>query len=172
MLGLAPEIYWVPEVTTGRLGIMARPRSGEWLRDEVAGWCQVGVKAVVCLLEASEVRELALHDEPVLCQGSEIEFIAFPITDRGVPKSVHQTAQLVERVVSLLKAGAPVVIHCRAGIGRSSLIAACVMLKLGFPRNEVFPLLSRARGLRVPDTSTQEQWLSVFGREVHTVNVR
>ena len=160
------EIYWVPEVTTGRLGIMARPQSGEWLRDEVAGWCQAGVKAVVCLLEAAEVRELALHDEPVLCQGSEIEFISFPITDRGVPKSAQQAAQLVERVVSLLKTGAPVAIHCRAGIGRSSLIAACVMLKLGFPRSEVFPVLSRARGLRVPDTSTQEQWLSVFAREM------
>ena len=165
---MTPEIYWVPEVTTGRLGIMARPRSGEWLRDEVAGSCHAGVKAVVCLLEASEVRELALHDEPVLCQGSKIEFISFPITDRGVPKSVQQAAQLVERVVSLLKTGAPVVIHCRAGIGRSSLIAACVMLKLGFPRNEVFPMLSGARGLRVPDTSTQERWLSVFGRELQT----
>ena len=165
---MTPEIYWVPEVATGRLGIMARPRAGEWLRDEVAGWCQAGVKAVVCLLEASEIRELALEDEPVLCHGSEIGFISFPISDRGIPKSVPQTAQLVERVVSLLKAGAPVVIHCRAGIGRSSLIAACVMLRLGFARNEVFPMLSRARGLRVPDTSAQEQWLSVFDREVQT----
>lgn len=165
---MAPEIYWVAEVTTGRLGIMARPRSGEWLRDEVAGWCQVGVNVVVSLLEPSEVSELELHDEPVLCEGSRIQFMSFPITDRGVPKSVRQTAQLVESVVSLLKSGASVVIHCRAGIGRSSLIAACVMLKLGFSRNEVFPILRRARGLPVPDSSTQEQFLSVFSREVRT----
>jgi protein-tyrosine phosphatase len=165
---MAPEIYWVREVTTGRLGIMARPRSGEWLRDEVSGWCQVGVNAVVCLLEASEVSELELHDEPVLCEGSKIDFISFPITDRGVPKSVHQTAQLVERVASLLRTGASVVIHCRAGIGRSSLIAACVMWKLGFPHNEIFPMLRRARGLPVPDSPTQEQWLSVFSREAQT----
>ena len=163
---MAPEIYWVREVTTGRLGIMARPRSGEWLRDEVSGWCRAGVNAVVCLLEASEVGELELHDEPVLCQDSAIDFISFPIADRGVPSSVRQTAQLAERVVSLLRAGSSVAIHCRAGIGRSSLVAACVLLKLGFSSNEVFSLLSRARGVQVPDTPAQVQWLSVFSREM------
>src|SRR6202008_4581779 len=112
------------------------PRSGEWLRDEVSGWCNVGLSAVVSLLEASEVRELELHDEPVLCQSSKIEFISFPISDRGVPSSVRQTVQLVDRVVSMLRNGSSVAIHCRAGIGRSSLIGACVMLKLGFQREE------------------------------------
>ena len=165
---MTPEMYWIPEVTTGRLGIMARPRSGEWLRDEVSGWCQVGVSAVVCLLESSEITELELHDERGLCEGSRIEFISFPITDRGVPRSVRQTSELVDRVVSWLRGGANVVIHCRAGIGRSSLIAACVMLKLGFPQKDIFPMLRRARGLPVPDSSAQEEWLSVFGREVQT----
>jgi protein-tyrosine phosphatase len=165
---MAPEIYWVREVSIGRLGIMARPRSGDWLRDEVSGWCQVGVNVVVCLLEASEVSELELHDEPALCEGSKIDFISFPITDRGVPKSARQTVQLVDRIVSSLRTGAGVVIHCRAGIGRSSVIAACVMLKLGFPRSEIFPMLRRARGLPVPDSPIQEQWLSVFSREAQT----
>src|SRR5262245_33737513 len=102
---MAPEVYWVREVTTGRLGVLARPRSGEGLRDEVSGWRNAGLNAVVCLLEASEVTELALHDEPVLCQASAIDFISFPIPDGGVPSSVRQTARLVERLVSLLRAG-------------------------------------------------------------------
>src|SRR6266850_6266251 len=102
---MTPEIYWIPKVTTGRLGIMARPRSGEWLQDEVSGWCSVGLKAVVSLLQASEIRELELHDEPVLCASSKIEFISFPISDRGVPSSVHQTAELVDRVVGFLRDG-------------------------------------------------------------------
>ena len=161
---MAPEIFWIREVTTGRLAIMARPRSGDWLRDEVSGWSRAGLNAVVCLLEAAELRELELQDESALCQTSNIEFIAFPIRDRGVPSSVRQTAQLVERVVALLHTGSSVAIHCRAGIGRSSLIAGCVMLKLGFSPNEVFPLLSRARGVPVPDTPGQVQWLSTFSR--------
>jgi protein-tyrosine phosphatase len=165
MKSVAAEIFWIPEVTTGRLGIMARPRSGEWLRDEVSGWCNAGLNAVVCLLKPSEVRELELYDEAALCESSAIAFIAFPITDRGVPSSVPKTAQLVDRVVSLLRQGSSVAIHCRAGIGRSSLIAACVLLRLGFQREAVFPLLSRVRGLPVPDTQAQVQWLSLFSRE-------
>jgi protein-tyrosine phosphatase len=126
------------------------------------------VTAVVCLLEPPEVSELELQDEPVLCEGSKIQFTSFPVSDRGVPKSVRQTVHLVEHIVSLLKSGGRVVVHCRAGIGRSSLIAACVMLNLGFPRNDVFPILRQARGLPVPDTAEQERWLSVFGQNAQT----
>ncbi len=165
---MAPEIFWIREVTAGRLGIMARPRSGEWLSDEVSAWSRIGLNAVVCLLEASEIRELELHDESMLCQTSGIEFISFPIADRGVPSSARQLAQLVDRVVTLLRAGSSVSIHCRAGIGRSSLVAGCVLLKLGFPAAEIFPLLSRTRGVPVPDTPAQVQWLSVFSRAAET----
>lgn len=165
---MSPAIYWVPEVTTGRLGIMARPRSDDWLRDEVMGWCSAGLNTVVCLLEQAEIRELGLRDEQVLCENSNIEFISFPISDRGVPTSARKTVQLVERVVGLLNSGAAVAIHCRAGIGRSALVAACVLLKLGFSSSDVFPVLSRARGVPVPDTPDQVQWLSVFSREAAT----
>lgn len=162
---MAPEIYWIREVTTGRLGIMARPRSGDWLRDEVSGWCACGLNAVVSLLEPSEVVELELHEELTLCEAANIEFISFPIPDRGVPSSVTQTAQLIARIVGLLRCGWAVAIHCRAGIGRSSVIAACAMLQLGFSPKEVFPIISRARGVPVPDSAVQAQWLSVFDRE-------
>ena len=162
---MKPEIFWIPGLPPGgRLGIMARPRSGEWLRDEVAGWCSVGLSSVVCLLEAAEARELGLEDEAMLCESSRIEFISFPISDRGVPSSVERTTQLVERLLASLRNGSSVAIHCRAGIGRSSLIAGCVLLALGFPEREIFPRLSRARGLQVPDTATQVAWLTRFGQ--------
>jgi protein-tyrosine phosphatase len=162
---MTPEIYWVREVTKGRLAIMPRPRSGDWLRDEISGWCNSGLNAVVSLLEPPEVAELELHDEPALCRASGIEFISFPIPDRGVPSSVAETAQLVERIVALLRADSRVAIHCRAGIGRSSVVAGCVLLKLGVPSRDVFPILSRARGVPVPDSPLQVAWLAVFGRE-------
>ena len=165
---MGPEIYWIPEVMPGRLGIMARPRANEWLADEVAAWCRAGLTTVVCLLESTEVRELGLLEEPTLCAASSIEFLSFPIADRGVPQSIRKTVELVERMTSLVRTGAKVAIHCRAGIGRSSLIAGCVLIKLGFRPDEVFPLIRRVRGVPVPDTSEQVQWLSVFSRESET----
>lgn len=34
------EIYWIQEVPCGRLGIVGRPRAGDWLVDEVTA-CKV-----------------------------------------------------------------------------------------------------------------------------------
>jgi protein-tyrosine phosphatase len=113
-------VYWIENPSPGRLGIMARPRSGEWLDDEIAGWEAAGISSVVCLLEMDEVDELGLGDEEALCRRRGIEFVSFPIPDRGLPKTVEETEVLARAVTLKIKGGKAVAIHCRAGIGRSS----------------------------------------------------
>ena len=112
-----PEIYWVREIEPLRLGIMARPRAGEWLPDEIAGWKSVDVSTVVSLLQPYEVHELGLEDEPTLCAAAEIEFVSFPIPDRGVPAQAQDFLALAERLAVDIRAGSTVAAHCRAGIG-------------------------------------------------------
>jgi protein-tyrosine phosphatase len=158
---MTPEIYWIP-VSIGRLAIMARPRAGEWLHDEIDGWRKVGVDSVVSLLEASEVCELELGEEASCCEALGVEFISFPIRDRGVPTSRPITIDLIDGLVSKLRTGSSIAIHCRAGIGRSSLIAACVLGKLGVKPDEAFEIIGRARGVVVPDTPEQREWLAGF----------
>ena len=53
-------------------------------------------------------------------------------------------------------------IHCRAGIGRSSLIAACVLVRAGHDVNSAFDTIAKARGVEVPDTEAQRAWVSTF----------
>ena len=79
------NIYWIETPGRLRLAIMARPRAGDWLAEEIAGWKAEGIDLVVSLLEGNEVSELELKDEQPLCAASGIEFINFPIADRGVP---------------------------------------------------------------------------------------
>jgi protein-tyrosine phosphatase len=143
---------------------MPRPRAGDWLEDEIAGWRRAGIDIVVSLLEHTEVAELDLLHEPALCRAAEIEFRSFPIRDRHVPTSLNDTKKFVADLALLLKNGRAVAIHCRAGIGRTSLIAGCVLLELGYESRDVFPLLSKARRLVVPDTQVQIEWLSRFDR--------
>lgn len=144
---------------------MPRPRSGDWLADEIAGWARARVETVVSLLEAHEVRELGLIEERAMCETLGIEFLSFPIPDRGTPRSVLETAALVDDLVLRLRRGAGVAIHCRAGIGRSGLITGCVLLELGVLPPEVFPSLAAAGGVPVPDTPGQAEWLGFFRRE-------
>jgi hypothetical protein len=84
---LQPDVYWLRELEGVRFVIMPRPRSGEWLSNEIAGWNRLGVQTVVSLLESQEVRELDVADEQSLCQGANIQFVSFPISDRGVPSN-------------------------------------------------------------------------------------
>ena len=161
---MTPEIYWVKRVEPVRLALMARPRSGDWLPDEISGWRRANVGTVVSLLEPHEVRELALSEEAALCEASGIEFLSFPIQDRGTPRSIRETMVLVEGIVSRLRNGTAVSVHCRAGIGRTGLIAGCVMLKLGVPFADIIPTLTQVRGVHVPDTSGQVAWVENYGR--------
>lgn len=85
---IQPDVYWLRELDGGhRLAIMPRPRSGEWLADEVAGWNRLGVQTVVSLLESHEGREFDLADEQSLCERATLEFVSFPIPNRGLPKA-------------------------------------------------------------------------------------
>jgi len=55
--------------------------------------------------------------------------------------------------------GENTVIHCRAGIGRTGLLAASVLVKHGHSPNDAFRIVSKARGVDVPDTRDQSDWV-------------
>ena len=60
---MKPDIYWIPGPWAGRLAILARPRGGDWLVDEIEGWRDAGVQVIVSLLSEEETTELGLADE-------------------------------------------------------------------------------------------------------------
>jgi protein-tyrosine phosphatase len=162
---MRPDIHWIDLPVVGRLAIMARPRAGDWLDDEIAGWRAAGIDIVVSLLEPTEIAELGLDREPALCREHGMELISFPVADRGVPSSPSEAAALARRLAAAIAAGKAVAIHCRAGIGRSSMIAACVMVLAGTEPSAALDLIAAARGTRVPDTDEQRAWLAAFATD-------
>lgn len=169
---LRDGLRWIKEVEPHRLAISPRPRGGQWLAGDISSWRAEGVDSVVSLIESAEERDLELEHEAMLCRAAGIEFISFPIRDRGVPSSPDATASLIDWVVSDLRRGLGVAIHCRLGIGRSGLVAACVLHMLGHRDETLFPILSRARGLPVPDTDAQVAWVRRFARASSPTVVR
>lgn len=152
------SLYWVGGIAPHRLALTPRPRAGEWLSDEIGSWRCAGVDCVISLLEQAEVRELGLEEEALLCASEGIAYLSFPIPDRGTPASAHKLDLLLTDVAAQLRGGRAVVVHCRAGIGRSGIIAACLLHRIGVPAKEVFARLSAARGMAVPDTDAQIAW--------------
>lgn len=156
------DYYPIREFDGLSLAIMPRPRSGDWLEDEIGQWQREGLRMVVSLLEPAEIAELDLTAEPSLCATRGIDFLSFPIPDRGVPASVALFDSFLAPVVKHLREGTSVGVHCRAGIGRAGLTAACILVRAGIPYPLAFPAISRARRVKVPDTEHQERWVQQF----------
>jgi hypothetical protein len=159
---MRPQIYWINLPKAGRLAIMARPRAGDWLDDEISGWRAQGIDIVISLLEQEEVIELGLQREAGLCRAQGMEFLSFPIADRGVPESLRDAVALAQALSTKIDEGRAVAVHCRAGIGRSSLIAACALVCCGSDPAAAFQVIGEARGVSVPDTEGQRDWVMAF----------
>lgn len=155
---LQPTIYWIPCAGPARIGIMARPRGDDWLDDEITALKREGVDVLVSLLEPAEIIELKLQHEAQICAERGIAFHQFGIPDRSVPRSKHEADALLSTLVAQANAARNIVIHCRAGIGRSALIAACLLQSRGVPPDQVFDRISAARKCSVPDTDLQRAW--------------
>jgi protein-tyrosine phosphatase len=156
------NVFWITGPWRGRVGIVPRPRGAEWLDDETRAWREAGIDMVVSLLEPDEEGELALAGESASSAASGLEFRSFPIPDRSVPNSREAVAQLVDQIVAALHAGKSVALHCRQSIGRSAMVAAAALISGGQNAETAIKTIRRCRGLEVPETQAQRQWIADF----------
>lgn len=154
-----PDIYQVELIGSGSLSVMAKPVSGEWIEEEFAGIARWGINRIISLLEEHEAYELGLGKEQILAEKNGMEYISYPIEDRGLPSSVKEYLDFTKRIYHEAAGGLHTVVHCRAGIGRTGLIAAGVLLHCGFEPKKAFEHISKKRGVRVPDTDEQIDWV-------------
>jgi len=154
-----PDVFWIPGPWPGRLAVVTRPRGGDWLDDEASGWRRAGVDVVVSLLETEEAVQLELAGEGEAAESKGMQFISFPIPDRGIPSSTTASLGLVKDIAKALDQGKNVAVHCRQGIGRSGLVATGVLMASGMPVEAALNVVSTARGLTVPETPAQLQWV-------------
>jgi len=155
------EMYKVGTMGNGFLAIMACPTLDEGAAASMANISRLGIRQVVSLLEPSEARHLGLDNERLEVKAHSMGFVSFPIPDMGVPSSVDDYAQIVQMLFTQVCAGINTLVHCRAGIGRSGLLAAGVLLYTGMSVDEAFNYVSHMRGIRVPETMQQHEWLLV-----------
>ncbi len=161
------ELYWITAAPHGRLAIMPRPRAGDWLADELTSWKSSGVNVVVSLLSGEEVAELGLQHEHTLCGEIGLTFLPYPIADRDVPTSIDGFLSFINQLNDYLCQDLGVAIHCRMGIGRSSLVAACLLVRSGISVVDVFAFISKDRGIDVPDTNAQIVWVESMADQLH-----
>jgi protein-tyrosine phosphatase len=159
---MAVKVFWIETFSNNaRLGIMARPRGNDWLDDEIVSLKNQKVNHLISLLESTEIEELGLNQEKYICVKNGIDFSNFPMPDRDIPNDEGKINAFINLMSLEIEKGNSLVVHCRMGIGRSSVIAASILLQMGCYSKvtDVIDRISIIRGLKVPDTEDQISWL-------------
>ena len=63
------------------------------------------------------------------CMEKGMEWVSFPIKDFDAPDNKTSFAAFIDAIILAVRQGKPVCVHCRAGIGRTGLVLACVLGK-------------------------------------------
>jgi protein-tyrosine phosphatase len=157
----------LPRDVAGSLWLHSMPGRRELLEQT---WEQIavhGVQLIVCLSESDEVRAgspsyaAAFDAKTIPCLVER-----FPIPDFGVPSNREAFWSLASKLATQLSSGGRVLIHCGAGIGRTGMLAVCVLLALGDGPAEAQQAVSMAGSLAV--TPEQRELVSWCAAHAHS----
>ncbi len=106
--------------------------TGVWdreLRTDIARLAsEFGTGTLISLLEDHELETLRIPDLALECDLARINLVRFPVRDVSVPESMEDFVLMVAEAVDALKFGETVVTHCKGGLGRAGLTAACIAI--------------------------------------------
>jgi ADP-ribosylglycohydrolase len=118
------ESYWVvpDRLLAGRYPGGKSPKEAE---RRVAAFLEAGFDTFIDLTEAGE-----LPPYDIYLPGS-VQYVRKPVPDHGVPRAREHMAEVQAAIDAALAAGRQIYVHCRAGIGRTSLAVACHLIEHG-----------------------------------------
>ncbi len=135
---------------------------GAWDRDLQADLQVIrdwGASTIVSLLQDHEFALLGLPDFEVQVSGA-FRWLWLPVPDGGVPDDGFEQnwATAGTELRGRLVAGERVLVHCRAGLGRTGLIASRLLVELGMSPRQALAAVRRERPGTV-ETTLQEHYV-------------
>lgn len=118
-----PNSHWIE---SGRLLAGEHPSgsSSTATRRRLARLLDAGVD---CFIDLTRPAEFESYEAELAkaAKGREALYLRHPIPDHGVPESAAAMREILAALDRALAEGRTVYLHCRAGIGRTNLVAGC-----------------------------------------------
>ncbi len=122
-----------------------------------------------CFIDLTEAGELDSYERQLAKVAGQREavYLQRPIPDHGVPESRAKMQEILDALEGALADGRCVYLHCRAGIGRTNLVAGCWLASQGGGGDAALEHLNHQwRGSRrsrswptVPETEAQVEFV-------------
>ncbi len=139
---LTVDLMDVPGVN-GRIGMCACPggrrlrqpdyRPKEDLDQDLAAITALKFSGLVTLLEESEIQYMGLDILPIEVRRHDLWWKHLPIKDMAIPNPIFEQRWKLESPAlhESLRRGEHLILHCWAGLGRSGMIAARLLVEFG-----------------------------------------
>ena len=155
-----PNSYWV---LPGRLLAGEHPAgmTAEMTRERLSRLLAAGVD---CFLDLTQPHEIAPYDASL---PPEVDYFRCSIVDHSTPAHAREMTEILGCLHGALREGRVVYLHCRAGIGRTGMVAGCLLVEQGFAGEEALAELNRlwrqsgrsAQWPTVPETDDQLEYV-------------
>lgn len=149
-----------------RLEAARRGNTARYLKRDIAGFHEWGATGIVTLNEEQELHNLGLGDLGHHIVEGGFWWRHLPIMDMNVPLPEFEESWQVEgpQLCASLAAGERIVLHCLAGLGRTGMIAARLLVDMGFPPERAIVEVRRVRA-RAIQTTAQADYVHQFGKK-------
>jgi ADP-ribosylglycohydrolase len=160
-----PNSYWV---IPGKLlaGEYPAARTVAETRNRLAKLLDAGID---CFVDLTAPEERIAYRE-ILPDG--VHYVRKAIRDHGLPEDPAHMAEIITTIEHALAANRRVYVHCRAGIGRTGMVVACLLIERGHSAeealNEANRLWQRCARARewpsIPETDEQVEYVRGWSR--------
>lgn len=149
--------------------------SGVWDRDldldldRIEDW---GATTILTLLQPEELELLKVEALPKKTHARALRWIHMPIEDGSVPTVAFEHLWKHNRNVLLntLRSGKNLLVHCRGGLGRAGLVAARLLVELGYDPTDAVNTVREHRPGAI-ETNAQEEHVKTHRPPQRATNV-
>jgi ADP-ribosylglycohydrolase/protein-tyrosine phosphatase len=161
-----PNSYWLEP---GRIlcGQYPGGRDEAETQERLRRLLETGIDYFIDLTETGE-REPYEPLLPVTRSSAPVAYRRLPIPDHGLPQSLAHMQDILDELDKALAEGRCIYLHCRAGIGRTNLVAGCWLVNRGFAGEAALAQLNE----RWQGSSSSASWPSVPETEAQCDFVR